>query len=109
MLALVADYRLYPEVRFTAFLADNALVLGSGMKHAADQGGKPQRVVIMGHGAAAHNAATLATDPRYTGRRQRTTRSASRCRAAASPDTQAVSRRLRCINSSPARPTAIIA
>ncbi len=65
MLTLVADYRLYPEVRFPAFLADSALALTWGLTHAADHGGNPQRVFVMGHSAGAYNAAMLALDPRW--------------------------------------------
>jgi len=65
LLALVADYRLYPEVRFPAFLADSALALAWGLEHAAEQGGNPQRVFVMGHSAGAYNAAMLALDPRW--------------------------------------------
>ena len=65
MLTLVADYRLYPEVRFPTFLADSALALAWGLKHAAEQGGNPRRVFVMGHSAGAYNAAMLALDPRW--------------------------------------------
>lgn len=65
MLALVADYRLYPEVRFPDFLADSARALAWGLDHAAEQGGNPQRVFVMGHSAGAYNAAMLALDPRW--------------------------------------------
>ena len=65
VLALVADYRLYPEVRFPTFLADSALALAWGLAHAADHGGNPQRVFVMGHSAGAYNAAMLALDARW--------------------------------------------
>jgi acetyl esterase/lipase len=61
----VADYRLYPEVRFPSFLADSALALAWGLKHAAEQGGNPQKLFVMGHSAGAYNAAMLALDPRW--------------------------------------------
>ena len=65
MLTLVADYRLYPEVRFPTFLADSALALAWGLKNAAEQGGNSRRVFVMGHSAGAYNAAMLALDPRW--------------------------------------------
>ena len=65
MLALVADYRLYPEVRFPDFLHDSALALAWGLDRAGDHGGNPQRVFVMGHSAGAYNAAMLALDPRW--------------------------------------------
>ena len=65
LLTLVADYRLYPEVRFPDFLADSAQALAWGLTHAAEQGGNPQRVFVMGHSAGAYNAAMLALDGRW--------------------------------------------
>lgn len=65
MLALVADYRLYPEVRFPSFLTDSAQALAWGLAHAAEHGGNPQRVFVMGHSAGGYNAAMLALDGRW--------------------------------------------
>lgn len=65
MLSLVADYRLYPEVRFPDFLADSAQALAWGLTHAADHGGNPRRVFVMGHSAGGYNAAMLALDGRW--------------------------------------------
>ena len=63
VIALVADYRLYPEVRYPDFLADCALALGYGLREASRLGGNPRRVFVMGHSAGAYNAAMLALDP----------------------------------------------
>lgn len=65
MLALVADYRLYPEVRFPDFLADSAQALAWGLRHAGAHGGNPRRVFVMGHSAGGYNAAMLALDRRW--------------------------------------------
>jgi acetyl esterase/lipase len=65
MLALVADYRLYPEVRYPDFLLDCATALGHGLQHAARLGGNPARVFVMGHSAGGYNAAMLALDARW--------------------------------------------
>ena len=65
VLTLVADYRLYPEVRYPEFLNDCALAAAHGLEHAARLGGDPQRVFVMGHSAGAYNAAMLALDPRW--------------------------------------------
>ena len=65
VLALVADYRLYPEVRYPDFLNDCALAAAYGLEQAARQGGNPQRVFVMGHSAGAYNAAMLALDARW--------------------------------------------
>ena len=65
VLTLVADYRLYPEVRYPDFLMDSAQALAWGLSHAAQWGGNPQRVFVMGHSAGAYNAAMLALDARW--------------------------------------------
>lgn len=67
VLTLVADYRLYPEVRYPDFLKDSALALGYGFKEAARLGGDPKRVFVMGHSAGGYNAAMLALDARWLG------------------------------------------
>jgi len=65
VLTLVADYRLYPEVRYPDFLADSAQALAYGLKEAADLRADPHRIFVMGHSAGAYNAAMLALDPRW--------------------------------------------
>lgn len=65
VLTLVADYRLYPEVRYPAFLRDSALALAFGLKESARLGGNPKRLFVMGHSAGAYNAAMLALDARW--------------------------------------------
>ena len=54
VLALVADYRLYPEVRYPDFLGDCALALAHGLREAARLNTDPQRVFVMGHSAGAY-------------------------------------------------------
>ncbi len=65
VLTLVADYRLYPEVRFPEFLRDSALAVAWGLTEAGRLGGNPKRVFVMGHSAGGYNAAMLALDPRW--------------------------------------------
>lgn len=65
VLTLVADYRLYPEVRYPDFLSDSAMALAYGFDHAAQYGGDPKRVFVMGHSAGGYNAAMLALDARW--------------------------------------------
>jgi acetyl esterase/lipase len=65
VLTLVADYRLYPEVRYPEFLRDSVLALAWGLRGAARLGGDPRRVFVMGHSAGGYNAAMLALDPRW--------------------------------------------
>lgn len=65
VLVLVADYRLYPEARYPAFLEDSARALAWGIEHARSLGGDPRRLFVMGHSAGGYNAAMLALDPRW--------------------------------------------
>lgn len=62
---VVPDYRLVPEVRFPTFLEDSAAAVRWARDHAAEHGGDPDRIVIMGHSAGAYNAAMLGLDRRY--------------------------------------------
>ena len=65
ILTLVADYRLYPEVTYPAFLEDCAKAMAYGLEHAKALGGDPKRIFVMGHSAGGYNAAMLALDPRW--------------------------------------------
>ena len=62
---VLPDYRLYPQVRFPGFLTDAADAVAWVERHAADYGGDPQRIVLMGHSAGAHMAAMLAMNDIY--------------------------------------------
>jgi len=64
-LVAVPDYRLYPEVRFPAFLEDCARAVAWTRAQAAVEGGDPARLALIGHSAGAYNAAFLALDPRW--------------------------------------------
>lgn len=61
--AVLPDYRLYPEVRFPEFLDDGAQALKWVADHAAEIGGDPRRIYVAGHSAGAHIASMLAYDP----------------------------------------------
>ncbi len=63
--AIVPDYRLYPDVRFPAFVEDGAKAVRWVLDHIAELGGDPNRMYLMGHSAGAHIAAMLALDERY--------------------------------------------
>jgi len=65
ILTLVADYRLYPAVRYPDFLHDSAKALAYGFDHAQALGGNPKRIFVMGHSSGSYNAAMLALDPRW--------------------------------------------
>ena len=62
---VIPDYRVYPQVVYPAFLQDNARAVRWARDHAAEYGGDPARLVLMGHSAGAYNAAMLANDPRW--------------------------------------------
>jgi acetyl esterase/lipase len=62
---VVADYRLYPQVRYPSFLEDNAQAVGWTHRHIGEYGGNAQRLFLMGHSSGAYNAAMLALDPRW--------------------------------------------
>jgi acetyl esterase/lipase len=65
VLTIVADYRLYPEVRYPDFLKDSASALAYGLEKAASLGGNSKRVFVMGHSAGGYNAAMVALDARW--------------------------------------------
>ena len=65
VVAVVADYRLSPQVRWPQILADCAAATRWAFDHAAELGADPRRIHPMGHSAGAYNAAMLALDPRW--------------------------------------------
>jgi acetyl esterase/lipase len=65
---VVPDYRVYPEVRFPAFIEDAAEAVNWTRRNIARNGGDPSRVVVMGHSAGAHLAAMLTLDRRWLAR-----------------------------------------
>ena len=65
MVAMVADYRLFPEATYPDFLPDCAKAVAYALNESARFGGNPRRVVVMGHSAGAYNAAMIALDPRW--------------------------------------------
>jgi len=62
---VVADYRLYPAVRYPAFVEDGARAFAWVKANIARHGGDPARVFAMGHSAGAYNAAMLTVDARW--------------------------------------------
>ena len=65
LIAVIPDYRRFPEVRFPTFVADGATAIAWVRDHLADLGGDPGALHLMGHSAGAHIAALLALDPHY--------------------------------------------
>jgi acetyl esterase/lipase len=66
----IADYRLYPEVRYPEFLEDGARAVRWMKDNAASFGGDGRRIFVMGHSAGAYIAAMLAIDGRWLARVQ---------------------------------------
>ena len=62
---VVADYRLYPQVRFPGFVEDAARAYAWVDRHLARAQGRRCPVFLMGHSAGAHIAALLAVDRRW--------------------------------------------
>ena len=58
--AVLADYRLYPQVAFPLFDEDGARAVAWVQQHAQEFGGDPKHMVLMGHSAGGHTAAFLA-------------------------------------------------
>ncbi|NBF10631.1 alpha/beta hydrolase [Pseudomonas sp. Fl4BN1] len=67
MVAVLADYRLYPQVRYPAFLEDAARAVGWTHEHIGEFGADPRRLYLMGHSSGAYNVAMLALDSRLLG------------------------------------------
>jgi acetyl esterase/lipase len=63
--AVVADYRLYPQVRYPSFVDDSARAVAWTLKEIQQYGGDPSKVFVMGHSAGAYNAAMVAIDQRW--------------------------------------------
>ena len=62
---VIPDYRLYPEVRFPAFVEDAALAVRWVYDNIAKSGNSTRPVFLAGHSAGAHIAALLAVDASY--------------------------------------------
>lgn len=65
VVAIVPDYRLYPQVRFPGWVDDAADVVRWARDNARRYGGDPTRIVVVGHSAGAHTTALLALDETY--------------------------------------------
>ncbi len=63
----IPDYRLYPDVRWPAFLQDNANAVRWVKDHAAEFGGDPRKLFLVGHSAGAYNVVMLSLDKRWLG------------------------------------------
>jgi acetyl esterase/lipase len=61
----VVNYRLTPEVSHPAHARDAAASIAWVKSHAADYGGDPNQLFVIGHSAGAYLTALIATDERY--------------------------------------------
>jgi len=64
IVTVVADYRLYPQVRYPLFLEDGARAVAWTRAHIHEYSGDPGRLYLMGHSSGAYNASMLALDSR---------------------------------------------
>jgi acetyl esterase/lipase len=65
IIAVLVDYRLYPQVRYPAFIEDSARAVAWVAAHIQRYGGDPGHLFVMGHSAGAYNAAMIALDSRW--------------------------------------------
>jgi arylformamidase len=59
------NYRLWPNVTIRQIAEDVAKAIRWTHEHAAEYGGDPKRLIVMGHSAGAQLAALVCTDERY--------------------------------------------
>jgi acetyl esterase/lipase len=64
-LTLVAGYRLVPQIRYPTFLEDAAAAARWAVSHAAEFGGDPARLALVGHSAGAYISLQLGLDTSY--------------------------------------------
>ena len=65
--AVLANYRHYPQVKMPDFMDDAARAALWAAAHAAEFGADAHRLYLMGHSAGAHLATLVTLDPRYFG------------------------------------------
>lgn len=65
IVAVIPDYRLYPEAIFPAWIDDGARAVKWTLENIHRFGGDPRRVILVGHSAGAHTVALLGLDERY--------------------------------------------
>jgi len=65
--AVIPDYRRYPEVLFPQMMEDSAAVVAWVIKNIAHSGGRADQIFLMGHSSGGHLAAMLTVNERYLG------------------------------------------
>jgi acetyl esterase/lipase len=68
-MAMVMNYRLFPESRYPAFVEDVDLALRWAQENGESLGGNPDKLFAMGHSAGAYNIAQAVLDERYAATR----------------------------------------
>lgn len=63
--AVVPDYRIFPNARFPDFLEDSAAAVRWVHNNIAAYGGDLNHLTLMGHSAGAYNAAMISVNDRY--------------------------------------------
>ena len=64
-IAVIPDYKKYPQVRFPVFVQDGAKALSWVYDHIAHYNGDTHYIHVAGHSAGAHIASLLVTDEKY--------------------------------------------
>lgn len=65
IIVAIADYRVYPQVRYPAFIEDGAGAFAWTRAHVEAYGGDAGRIFVTGHSAGGYIAMMLAADSRY--------------------------------------------
>lgn len=65
IVAVIPNYRVYPQVVHPDFLRDSALAVRWAKDNVTRFGGDPAKLFLAGHSAGAYNAAMLALDKRW--------------------------------------------
>jgi acetyl esterase/lipase len=65
VVTVVPDYSIFPPARFPTFIEDAARAVRFSRTSAAQWGGDPSRLVLMGHSAGAYIAAMVSFDPHW--------------------------------------------
>ena len=68
LVAVLPDYRVHPPAVFPEFIDDAAQAVKWVHDHAAEYGGDPARLFLMGHSAGGYIASMVALDRRYLAR-----------------------------------------
>jgi len=63
--AVLPNYRLYPEIKSPAFYEDIAAVVFFVRAHVSEWGGDPERIYLVGHSAGAQIAMMIALNDQY--------------------------------------------